>query len=127
MVKEIFSWVVVRDGRTKTDRFVVYYLGQEDYHLMDWAGCNFRYRKGPNQPPHATLLDACKWAIANFKYNMTIDGGGPHGDSYQFKSRIVLEEQDYTDLENPTEEQLRKAMEYHVDFNRRYHDTRGTT
>jgi len=67
MVNAIFDYEVVADTRCKRPRYVVYLIGKWDYHLMDWAGCNFRRIKAPNQPKFIKITDAINWAEKLFK------------------------------------------------------------
>lgn len=66
MVKEIFSYDVVADIRYKTPHYTIYLVGQWDYHLMNWRGCNYRRIKAPNQPKFTKIMDAVSWVEALF-------------------------------------------------------------
>lgn len=45
-------------------KFFVYWIGRPDYHIMDWAGCNFHWVKAEGQPKGGfdNPWDAWMWA-----------------------------------------------------------------
>ena len=94
MVKDIFQWEIVGDRRFATPHYLVYYMGQEDNHIMDWAGCNYRRVKGENQPVFTSLKEAAKWAERNYAYKMTIPGVGRHVSEFndEFDERVILDD-----------------------------------
>jgi len=92
MVKEIFQWEIVGDRRFATPHYLVYYMGQHDDHIMDWAGCNHRRVKKPDQPVFTSLKEAAVWAERNYAYKMTLPGVGRHVPEFndQFGERVIL-------------------------------------
>ena len=46
------SFLDVMHVREENQRFKVYAIGQPDYHITDWAGCNFRRAAIAGQPRH---------------------------------------------------------------------------
>jgi hypothetical protein len=48
LVKGIFELEIALDFRYSKPKYVVYATGQEDGHIMDWAGCNFRRAPVPD-------------------------------------------------------------------------------
>ncbi len=59
----------VETGKTPSGRFKVYVWGQPNYHIMDWRGCNYRYKAVPGQPHRGweTRKEAEEWARTQFE------------------------------------------------------------
>jgi len=95
MVKDIFDYHIKIDRRRKQPTFVVYLVGQWDYHMMDWRGLNIRRIKAPNQPIFHKLSDAIKWANKNYKKFKTVDGEGEHVSDWEDKDEKGIID-DYT-------------------------------
>jgi len=53
---------IYADTRCKSPRWVAYWLGRDDCHIMDWRGCNFRRIKIKNQPKFDSYWEAHAWA-----------------------------------------------------------------
>ena len=95
MVSEVFNFEIVGDRRCLKPRYVVYVMGQADYHMMDWRGCNFQRCKVPNQPKFNTLKEATEWAVAHFEeFRHQVDGiNGSHVSDTddKFDERVLVE------------------------------------
>lgn len=93
MVKDIFDWEIHADARCSKPTYAVYFVGQWDCHVMDWAGMNCRRIKAPGQPKFHTIKEAAEWAEKNYKYKTSVDGEGQHvasSDNYM-EAKIVAE------------------------------------
>lgn len=92
MVKEIFSFEVVVDARRKTPHYVVFFVGRDDMHIMDWRGCNFKRCKAPNQPVFTSIVKAIEWAEKNKVRH--VDVGGSHVADHDnvWKAKLVAED-----------------------------------
>jgi len=101
MVKEIFTYEVLADTRSKTPKYVVYVVGKWTYHVMDWAGCNFRRIKAPNQPVFKKIADAVTWAkrwMEDYhKHKVFAHGEGSHVAEIDnvIEARLVYESGEY--------------------------------
>jgi len=79
MVKGIFAFDVALDFRYNNPRYVVYGLGQEDNHVMDWAGCNFHRARVPDGGPFKTFAEAKKFIRNECEGKIThLYSGGTH-------------------------------------------------
>ena len=126
MVKDLFEVDIVADLRCKTPRFYVYFVGKEDYHIMDWAGCNFRRIKAPNQPVKGfiSIKEAVFWGrsypIWKEKYPQ-VDGIGLHlGDRNERDPRVMFSGTD-TGVDEPkfdilTQRQWEQLKQDYVDW-----------
>lgn len=84
MVKGIFSFDIFADTRCKTPRWKVKWVGQWDYHIMDWSGCNYQWINAKNQPKFTSYWEALKWAQKEYGrlekkaggYRFFVDGAG---------------------------------------------------
>lgn len=58
-------------GKTSSGKYKVYVWGQPDWHLMDWRGCNYRYKCVEGQPHYGfeTAEGAEQFARKKFKTN----------------------------------------------------------
>lgn len=62
-------------------KFFVYWVGQPDYHIMDWAGCNFHFIRAPGQPKGGfdTPWEAYYWAESKTKEEIQAEAWGASG------------------------------------------------
>jgi len=101
MVKDIFSYEILADTRSKTPKYVVYVVGKWDYHMMDWLGCNYRRIKAPNQPIFRLIADAVAWADRWMKeydkHKVFAPGEGGHVAAMDniIEARLVYESGEY--------------------------------
>lgn len=117
MVKEIFSFDVLADLRRRQPTYVVYLLGEWDYHIMSWKGCNYQYIKAPQQPIFHDYAGAVAWGKECNKSTKYVDGDGTHADNDVLGIRIVkknLSMDEWTELRQLSKEfkKLRKDGRY---------------
>ena len=81
-------------AETKAGNFKLYMQGQADGHIMDWAGCNFKYMTVSAQPHRGfekfSQAEALlKWYRSNYKfYQFEEDRARNVGGSYISEDRI---------------------------------------
>lgn len=63
MVQGIFCFEIAVNFRDKVPKYYVFWTGKHDYHMMDWAGCNFRRVQYPKKS-FATYQEAFDFATA---------------------------------------------------------------
>ena len=99
-MQNIFEWNILADTRCSKPRYVVFFIGQPDAHIMDWAGGNYHHIKAPGQPKFTSLNKAAMWARKEYERvridesSCTTGDGSFHGDcdgDAVFAARIVLE------------------------------------
>ena len=63
MVQGIFTFEIAVNFRDKVPKYYIFWTGKHDWHMMDWAGCNFRRIQYPKNsfPTFETATDFAKW------------------------------------------------------------------
>lgn len=111
-----FELMTYKVGSTIAARFVIYWVGKQSQHLMDWRGCNFHHGRIKGSPVFKTPMEAFDWLQRATAAGFVAEGmhlRGHHSGEYACSKGCDERELQtifFRDLEKKNAAQMMKKM-----------------